>query len=145
MFFFFFFSSRRRHTRLTCDWSSDVCSSDLDPRTGARAPVRGSEVVPPELHLGRVAFHVFRERLDVDFALPALDRERGNVLAELLEALADARGIRQMIEPRAPGVGDELAFEDRGIRVIDAQHLEAEFFRELERCRLRAVDEGRAG
>src|SRR6516225_3774072 len=23
----FFFSSRRRHTRLTCDWSSDVCSS----------------------------------------------------------------------------------------------------------------------
>src|SRR6266480_7085104 len=28
-FVFFFFSSRRRHTRLTCDWSSDVCSSDL--------------------------------------------------------------------------------------------------------------------
>src|SRR6266571_8046479 len=28
-FQFFFFSSRRRHTRLTCDWSSDVCSSDL--------------------------------------------------------------------------------------------------------------------
>src|SRR6266571_8343348 len=27
----FFFSSRRRHTRLTCDWSSDVCSSDLEP------------------------------------------------------------------------------------------------------------------
>src|SRR5690242_7508385 len=26
----FFFSSRRRHTRLTCDWSSDVCSSDLE-------------------------------------------------------------------------------------------------------------------
>src|SRR5579859_2083300 len=29
MFFFFFFSSRRRHTRFDCDWSSDVCSSDL--------------------------------------------------------------------------------------------------------------------
>src|SRR3989454_94582 len=29
-FFFFFFSSRRRHTRLQGDWSSDVCSSDLD-------------------------------------------------------------------------------------------------------------------
>src|SRR5207247_5114657 len=28
---FFFFSSRRRHTRSTRDWSSDVCSSDLDP------------------------------------------------------------------------------------------------------------------
>src|SRR5437899_8944042 len=28
--FFFFFSSRRRHTRCLSDWSSDVCSSDLD-------------------------------------------------------------------------------------------------------------------
>src|SRR5947207_11202201 len=28
--FFFFFSSRRRHTRSLYDWSSDVCSSDLD-------------------------------------------------------------------------------------------------------------------
>src|SRR3989475_7753192 len=35
---FFFFSSRRRHTRFDCDWSSDVCSSD----------VRLDEVVPPE-------------------------------------------------------------------------------------------------
>src|SRR5688572_21480727 len=29
VFLFFFFSSRRRHTRFDCDWSSDVCSSDL--------------------------------------------------------------------------------------------------------------------
>src|SRR2546427_8308325 len=28
----FFFSSRRRHTRFDCDWSSDVCSSDLGNR-----------------------------------------------------------------------------------------------------------------
>src|SRR3712207_7336220 len=27
---FFFFSSRRRHTRYWRDWSSDVCSSDLN-------------------------------------------------------------------------------------------------------------------
>src|SRR5215204_6714815 len=33
-FFFFFFSSRRRHTRSLCDWSSDVCSSDLRYRPG---------------------------------------------------------------------------------------------------------------
>src|SRR5207237_7795975 len=34
--FCFFFSSRRRHTRFKCDWSSDVCSSDLAtmPREG---------------------------------------------------------------------------------------------------------------
>src|SRR5690606_40982083 len=30
--FFFFFSSRRRHTRLPRDWSSDVCSSDLEEK-----------------------------------------------------------------------------------------------------------------
>src|SRR2546430_6234893 len=30
----FFFSSRRRHTRFDCDWSSDVCSSDLLERVG---------------------------------------------------------------------------------------------------------------
>src|SRR6266571_7512701 len=34
--FFFFFSSRRRHTRLTCDWSSDVCSSDLGRHASSR-------------------------------------------------------------------------------------------------------------
>src|SRR5256886_3616634 len=30
--YFFFFSSRRRHTRFDCDWSSDVCSSDLSQK-----------------------------------------------------------------------------------------------------------------
>src|SRR5438128_6252592 len=30
----FFFSSRRRHTRCYRDWSSDVCSSDLNYRRG---------------------------------------------------------------------------------------------------------------
>src|SRR5690625_2034824 len=32
---FFFFSSRRRHTRWPRDWSSDVCSSDLDSKISA--------------------------------------------------------------------------------------------------------------
>src|SRR5256886_3949422 len=34
----FFFSSRRRHTRFDCDWSSDVCSSDL-PSTNVSGPL----------------------------------------------------------------------------------------------------------
>src|SRR3989475_2917139 len=45
---FFFFSSRRRHTRFDCDWSSDVCSSDLElmqqagtERPGTMAAVLG--------------------------------------------------------------------------------------------------------
>src|SRR5256885_5483064 len=33
--FIFFFSSRRRHTRLQGDWSSDVCSSDLDDNSSS--------------------------------------------------------------------------------------------------------------
>src|SRR5206468_8028667 len=36
--FFFFFSSRSRHTSSDRDWSSDVCSSDLDDP--ARQPAR---------------------------------------------------------------------------------------------------------
>src|SRR5437870_4184066 len=38
LFFFFFFSSRRRHTRWPRDWSSDVCSSDLDTCRVAGSP-----------------------------------------------------------------------------------------------------------
>src|SRR6266536_3897300 len=47
----FFFSSRRRHTRSTRDWSSDVCSSDL--QHGLLARVRDVEAVEAR-RLGRV-------------------------------------------------------------------------------------------
>src|SRR6266478_8424843 len=43
MSFFFFFSSRRRHTRFDCDWSSDVCSSDLADRNRAGVEHAGCE------------------------------------------------------------------------------------------------------
>src|SRR5438034_8185374 len=36
----FFFSSRRRHTRSLCDWSSDVCSSDLK----TKCPIFASDI-----------------------------------------------------------------------------------------------------
>src|SRR2546430_11569969 len=36
----FVFSSRRRHTRFDCDWSSDVCSSDLGNLSQALTPLR---------------------------------------------------------------------------------------------------------
>src|SRR2546430_10514444 len=39
----FFFASRRRHTRFDCDWSSDVCSSDLYAVV-LRSPVFGGKV-----------------------------------------------------------------------------------------------------
>src|SRR6266853_3281056 len=46
MFFCFFFSSRRRHTRFDCDWSSDVCSSDLrDGRFSNGDPITARDFV----------------------------------------------------------------------------------------------------
>src|SRR6266568_7189487 len=54
MTFFFFFSSRRRHTRWNCDWSSDVCSSDLlRPADHARGD--GVDQLAVRLHVGKVA------------------------------------------------------------------------------------------
>src|SRR5690606_40740379 len=60
---YFFFSSRRRHTRFSRDWSSDVCSSDLEnlrrvvhpqeqhDRGGDRA--EGEFEIPPVLDVDR--------------------------------------------------------------------------------------------
>src|SRR5438132_5198769 len=43
MCLYFFFSSRRRHTRSLCDWSSDVCSSDL---SGTKTGKNGRHPLP---------------------------------------------------------------------------------------------------
>src|SRR3712207_5657633 len=43
----FFFSSRRRHTRYWRDWSSDVCSSDLDRLAGVVVAPGGAAVPGP--------------------------------------------------------------------------------------------------
>src|SRR5438309_10863480 len=51
-FLFFFFSSRRRHTRWNCDWSSDVCSSDLR-LTRACGSIGTCRELPPSDRLTR--------------------------------------------------------------------------------------------
>src|SRR5215213_11430758 len=51
----FFFSSRRRHTRLVSDWSSDVCSSDLE--LGQLPPVESFANRPGSGVVGRVEGH----------------------------------------------------------------------------------------
>src|SRR5690625_7748959 len=46
----FFFSSRRRHTRWPRDWSSDVCSSDLErPPRQQRLPQGDAHAVAVEV------------------------------------------------------------------------------------------------
>src|SRR5260370_21070392 len=49
----FFFSSRRRHTRFKCDWSSDVCSSDLLDYTGLTM----EQLMTPDSRGNPVLFH----------------------------------------------------------------------------------------
>src|SRR6266498_4312357 len=63
----FFFSSRRRHTRCGRDWSSDVCSSDLDRRGGpglfpAEAVDEDGGGPEPEMRLERCERVVERSR-----------------------------------------------------------------------------------
>src|SRR2546427_7871541 len=53
--FIFFFSSRRRHTRFDCDWSSDVCSSDLFQELSLQWPF------PRALH-GQLIDRISRDR-----------------------------------------------------------------------------------
>src|SRR5690242_15067303 len=71
----FFFASRRRHTRLTCDWSSDVCSSDL-------AQVLRADRAPLGLGLGRRRgqIEIVQRHLDRPPAAPppAIDVEAGH-------------------------------------------------------------------
>src|SRR5256885_7256137 len=67
-----FFSSRRRHTRLQGDWSSDVCSSDLDcSATGQRKPRKHQLLGSPESCL-----LINADSLRVVFAGP--DGSKGN-------------------------------------------------------------------
>src|SRR6266516_5476161 len=84
----FFFSSRRRHTRSYGDWSSDVCSSDLNPGPDG---VRGTGAAPRpgEAEVGRI----FREESGRSVA--ALIRVFGDIdVAEdaVQEAFAIALG-----------------------------------------------------
>src|SRR3989442_12190197 len=63
--FFFFFSSRRRHTRCGRDWSSDVCSSDLVPKS--KLEIIESDGILPG---GVVALYDGRGRLETPLWLP---------------------------------------------------------------------------
>src|SRR5688572_9812149 len=65
----FFFSSRRRHTRFDCDWSSDVCSSDLVDQPRAR---------PLQL----VAHPSGAPHVDVEVLGEALDRGADRIRSE---------------------------------------------------------------
>src|SRR2546430_14404648 len=85
--FFFFFSSRRRHTRFDCDWSSDVCSSDLLHRERA-----GSKVA------GRL---IEQQRDDLVGGLSEFIR-RGFFVAQSRQVVGDQRVLDDMQRHEAP-------------------------------------------
>src|SRR6266481_6697229 len=108
---FFFFSSRRRHTRWNCDWSSDVCSSDLawtdvwicrDPNGHLQATGRDQRgrkqyrydprwrEVRDEAKYGKLLIFarvlpLIRARVEADLKRPGLPRER--VLAAVVRLM----------------------------------------------------------
>src|SRR2546430_13660455 len=97
----FFFSSRRRHTRFDCDWSSDVCSSDLffhppDMQEALRRSGRARDLVIRGTFNRNVA--VQRERLDF-FA--SGEKWTDAIITNALEA---DRGRCCAIKRRVPGL-----------------------------------------
>src|SRR5687768_14692277 len=76
-FFFFFFSSRRRHTRCSRDWSSDVCSSDLPLRRGAKSgSITLRDTSGKLMARWQSNTEASRQRLPADFYLFAYGRYR---------------------------------------------------------------------
>src|SRR2546427_10953647 len=105
--YFFFFSSRRRHTRFDCDWSSDVCSSDLillpdrDPGGFEDRAVALLALAQPAEH--RQARQGIRkppaDRLEEDLLAPRPDA-RVRALAESEHVREIALGVQRHDDPR---------------------------------------------
>src|SRR5699024_11748067 len=75
-----FFSSRRRHTRSKRDWSSDVCSSDLNfnlrsfaERTAMNTPIQGSAADIIKVAMIQVAKRLEKENLEAKMLLQVHD------------------------------------------------------------------------
>src|SRR5438309_262365 len=88
---FFFFSSRRRHTRWNCDWSSDVCSSDLFRHAAVRA------LYIPRMFRG-ARTPAYLQRLKADALLEAVGgRAEFPLVAETLrECFSDAFDVPRL-------------------------------------------------
>src|SRR3989440_5832367 len=81
--FLFFFSSRRRHTRSDRDWSSDVCSSDLNMGAWRAIRHRLEEALPQGVTL-RYAGRPWRASPSEGYPTAHL-REQDRILREALK------------------------------------------------------------
>src|SRR5262245_29197828 len=90
VYFFFFFSSRRRHTRCLSDWSSDVCSSDLQL-------LGGVDHLPHTHSLEKNAYSRGQPQWGEHFA-DALERlvalhDASTIAAVIVEPMAGSTGV----------------------------------------------------
>src|SRR2546427_4752167 len=84
----FFISSRRRHTRFDCDWSSDVCSSDLvDHQIGLMTGVRDYPIALLKHNVVALAKAAKALKLPMVVTTTARDSMWGPTIPELVEAL----------------------------------------------------------
>src|SRR6266853_3311587 len=112
--YFFFFSSRRRHTSFDCDWSSDVCSSDLPERDAAEQ--LALQTYRSVAHVvGGMDQHA-RALGNVDQAVGVALEPGGERPGDLVDAGRNARQSRCVVPPRA--------FAAVGLECADAQHTE---------------------
>src|SRR3989449_767015 len=131
--FFFFFSSRRRHTRCSRDWSSDVCSSDLEPLArhrvvgAALAEIDDRPVLPLGIfyHVGHVE-HLRLERArwreELEQIVPLLSGDlgvgarpeigEGDVVDRHLDPLGRPPVFRVLVEPHVVGGNEVAPLED---------------------------------
>src|SRR5882762_1664337 len=106
----FFFSSRRRHTRFKCDWSSDVCSSDLF----AQGLLEGPHYTRPEVFEGRSVPPVLLSGDHADIRRWRLAQAVARTVERRPDVLADAQ-----LAPEARRALDEFqagASSDAGAR-----------------------------
>src|SRR5882762_126103 len=102
---FFFFSSRRRHTRFKCDWSSDVCSSDLE--AGGRGGADPWSTADDTM-LRKIA-RASMDRLAAFLRNPDAPVEADGAIAEAAEPGPQRKPQRRQRPAEAPSAAERLA------------------------------------
>src|SRR6266853_3165596 len=130
---FFFFSSRRRHTRFDCDWSSDVCSSDLYSTTGS-SQLKNAQPLTVDCARGQIAIahnghltnaaklrdeleargSIFQTTVDSEIILHLMAQPNGNGsgnnLIHAIRRIEGAYSLVIMTENELIGVRDPYGF-----------------------------------